>query len=466
MIFVVEDDPTLLRMIGDYLAASGHDVERFEAAEPALAAARTTTPDLVLTDVQLGAMSGLELVAQLGKVDPSIVRVVMTAHGSVQSAVEAMRAGAFEFLEKPVDLARLVRLIVRALSERRTQRELAWVRGAAPSDPLLGSSPAMQQVRDRIAALKAVPANAPPVLVQGETGTGKGVVARAIHRARLGDAAPWIEVNCAALPATLIESELFGYERSAFTDARTAKPGLFEAADGGTLFLDEVGDLPLDVQAKLLKVLEAGAVRRLGGLRDRPVKVAVIAASNVDLEKASREGRFRPDLFHRLAALPIELPPLRARGGDVVELARAFLVELAARYRKPLAALGAGAIAQLTAHAWPGNVRELRFAMERAVLLAPPDATALEALPGLAAAAPAPSAAAGAAVSATAEGGVEVRLPPGGIAFDEIERAVLVAALAQAEQNISHAARLLHLSRDTLRYRLRRHGLDTHTKDG
>jgi len=466
VIFVVDDDPTLLRMIGDYLAASGHDVERFAQAEAALAAAKASTPDLVLTDVQLGTMNGIELVAQLGKVDPSIVRLVMTAHGSVQTAVEAMRAGAFEFIEKPVDLARLVRLIDRALSERRTQRELAWVRGGAGADELVGSSPAMQQVRERIAALAALPAGAPPVLIQGETGVGKGVVAKAIHRARLGDRAPWIEVNCAALPATLIESELFGYERSAFTDARTAKPGLFEAADGGSLFLDEVGDLPLDVQAKLLKVLEAGAVRRLGGLRDRPVKVAVLAASNVDLEKASREGRFRPDLFHRLAALPIALPPLRERGRDVLELAQAFLVELGAKYRKPLAGLSPAAAAQLSAHTWPGNVRELRFAIERAVLLAPPTATQLDEVPGLAPAPKAPASSAGASSIEVTPGGVKVQLPPEGVPFDDLERAVLAEALALADQNISQAARLLHLSRDTLRYRLRRHGLDTHTKDG
>ncbi|MCC6334185.1 MAG: sigma-54-dependent Fis family transcriptional regulator [Myxococcales bacterium] len=459
MIFVVEDDPTLLRMIGDYLAASGHDVERFERAEDALTAARTSTPDLVLTDVQLGSMSGIDLVGKLGQIDASILRVVMTAHGSVQTAVEAMRAGAFEFLEKPLDLARLARLVDRALGERRTARELAWVRGGS-AELLLGSSPAMAVVRERIAALARVPSGAPPVLVQGETGVGKGVVAKALHRARLGERAPWIEVNCAALPATLIESELFGYERSAFTDARTAKPGLFEAADGGTLFLDEVGELPLEVQAKLLKVLEAGAVRRLGGLRDRPVRVEVIAASNVDLEKAVREGRFRADLFHRLAALPIALPPLRERGGDLLELAEAFLKELSARYRKPLTGFTASALAQLQAHDWPGNIRELRFALERAVLLAPPGATSLEAIPGLVAASP--QAVPGQASILAAGGAIEIRLPSEGVAFDTLERAILQQAMVLAGQNVSQAARLLHLSRDTLRYRLRRYGLDTH----
>lgn len=457
MIFIVEDDPTLLRMIGDYLAATGHDVERFSSAEVALATAKVTTPDLVLTDVQLGAMSGLELVRQLGQVDASIVRVVMTAHGSIQLAVEAMRAGAFEFIEKPLDLARLVRLVDRALADRRARQELAWVRSSS-RDTLVGRSPAMQQVRERVRVLAEVPPPGPPVLVQGETGVGKGLVARALHQARFGDAGAWIEVNCAALPPTLIEAELFGYERSAFTDARTAKPGLFEAAHKGTLFLDEVGELPLDVQAKLLKVLESGSVRRLGALRDRAVQVSVVAASNVDLERASKEGRFRPDLFHRLAAFRVLLPPLRERGDDVIELAEAFVAQLAVPYRKRVRGFTEPAKQALLASSWPGNVRELRFSMERAVLAAHPDAELLD-VGDLGDPAPAPPPATG-AVTLVAGQTIEVDLPPEGVAFDDLEKAILVRALALGGQNVSQAARLLRLSRDTLRYRLKRHGLD------
>ena len=458
MIFIVEDDPTLNRLVGDYFTTSGHEVERFTRAEDALAAAKSAAPDLVVTDVQLPGMNGVELVSELKKLEPSLLCVVMTAHGSVQVAVDAMRAGAFEFVEKPVDLARLVRLVNRALLERRTQRELAWARTGA-SGELLGESPAMRELRARITTLAALPAGGPPLLVQGETGVGKGVVARALHRARFGDGAPWIEVNCAALPAALIESELFGHERSAFTDAKAAKPGLFEAADHGTLFLDELGELPLEVQAKLLKVLESGTVRRVGGLRDRQVHVAVIAASNVDLEKASREGRFRPDLYHRLAALPIFIPPLRERGEDVVLLARAFVAELSGRYQRPGLTLSAQALQQLQAHAWPGNVRELRFAVERAVLLSPAGTTELTSIPGLGAA---PAAvASGASVQANASG-VRVELPADGVSFEVLERAILERAMAMAEGNVSRAARLLDLSRDTLRYRLRKHGLESH----
>lgn len=455
MIFIVEDDPTLNRLVGDYFSTSGHEVTRFLNAEDALAAARLAAPDVVVTDVQLPAMNGVELVAELKKVEPTLLCVVMTAHGSVQLAVEAMRAGAFEFVEKPVDLARLVRLIDRAMATRRMQRELAWTRTGA-AEELLGQSAAMIELRERITTLSRLPMGSPPLLIQGETGVGKGVVARALHKARFGEAAPWIEVNCAALPATLIESELFGHERSAFTDAKQAKPGLFEAADKGTLFLDELGELPLEVQAKLLKVLESGTVRRVGGLRDRTVHVAVIAASNVDLEKASRTGRFRADLYHRLAALPLFIPPLRERGEDVLLLARAFLSELSVRYQRGPLSLSEQARRQLQAHSWPGNVRELKFALERALLLGPPGATELSSIPGLVGEAPV-----SAAVEVTASG-VRVELPSAGISFEVLEKAILERAMAMASGNVSGAARLLELSRDTIRYRLRKHGLEAH----
>ncbi len=453
MIFLVEDDHSLRGLLLEYLRASGLAVEAFERGEEALAAAAQTTPDVVLTDVNLPGLSGLTLVSELGKLDPSIVRVVMTAHGSIQTAVTAVRAGAREFVEKPVDLPYLAELLKRVERERRTQRELTWVR-AEGSNAIWGESPAMLRLKALIQTMAQIGAESPPVLILGETGVGKGLAARALHDARFSNTTPWIDVNCAALPLSLVEAELFGYERSAFTDAKQAKPGLFEAASGGSLFLDEVGELPLEVQAKLLTVLESSSIRRLGAVRARPISTAIIAASNVDLERASIEGTFRADLFHRLAALTIRVPPLRERGDDVILLARAFLERAARKYHKDARAFSAAAERAMRAASWPGNVRELRFSVERAVLLAPAAETTIDSLE-IAAGTPRPVSVGGATVD-----GVTVTLPVQGVPFDDIERAVLVEALKLCGGNVSAVAKMLALSRDTVRYRFKKYGLE------
>ena len=463
MIFVVEDEPALARSISEFLAAGNEEVETFADAEQALAAARSSPPDAVVSDLQLPGMGGLQLLAELARLDPGIIRIAMTAHASVQSAILAMRGGCYEYLEKPLDLQQLQRIIARALAERRASVELAWVRGRTagtqPAVGVLGESDAIKNVRRHIGALAGAGPQGLPVLLTGETGVGKGLVARAIHVARFGEGAPWIEVNCAALPASLAEAELFGYERSAFTDAKQAKPALFEAASGGTIFLDEIGELPIDLQAKLLKVVESGAVRRLGALRERAISAAIVAASNVDLPGAVAAGRFRADLYHRLAAFTVAVPPLRERGGDAVLLARAFLAQIARRYRRPLQSLSPAAEAKVAAARWPGNVRELRFALERAVLLSPPDATVLsdEHLP----ATPAES-----RMSDTASPNVQsngaslsIQLPADGVPFEEVERAIFAMALQRAAGNVAEVARFLRMGRDAVRYRLRKFDL-------
>jgi len=463
VIFVVEDEPALARSISEFLAAGGVDVESFPDAEQALAAARGSPPDVVVSDLQLPGMGGLQLIAELARLDPGIVRIAMTAHSSVQTAILAMRGGCYEYLEKPIDLQQLQRIIARALGERRATVELAWARGGTASSEVVlgiqGESDAIRAVRGQIEVLARAGPQGPPVLLTGETGVGKGLVARAIHAARIGEGAPWIEVNCAALPASLAEAELFGYERSAFTDAKQAKPALFEAASGGTILLDEIGDLPMELQAKLLKVVESGTIRRLGAVRERTISASIIAASNVDLPAAVAAGRFRADLYHRLAAFIVPVPPLRDRGGDAVLLARAFLAQIARRYRRPLRALSPEAEARISAAHWPGNVRELRFALERAVLLSSLEATVLseEHLPP----APAASQMRGSAPGTVQSNGthLSIQLPQGGVSFDEIERTILATALERAGGNVAAAARFLRMRRDAVRYRLRKFGL-------
>ncbi len=453
MIFLVEDDQALRGLLVEYLKATGLCVEAFERGEEALTAAQQTTPDVVLTDVNLPGLSGLALVSELGALDPSIVRVVMTAHGSIQTAVAAVRAGAREFVEKPVDLPHLAELLKRVERERRTQHELTWVRREG-LNAIWGESAAMLRLKELIHTIAKIGLESPPVLILGETGVGKGLAARALHDARFADTCPWLDVNCAALPIALVEAELFGYERSAFTDAKQAKPGLFEAASGGSLFLDEVGGLPLEAQAKLLTVLESSSVRRLGAVRARPVLTAIIAASNVDLERASLEGTFRADLFHRLAALTIRVPPLRERGDDVLLLARVFLERAARRYHKQARIFSPSAERAIRSASWPGNVRELRFSVERAVLLASPAETTLDSLE-ISSGGPRPAATGAALVE-----GVRVTLPAQGVPFDDIEKAVLAEALKLAGGNVSAVAKLLSLSRDTVRYRFKKYGLD------
>lgn len=463
MIFVVEDEPTLRRSVADYLAAADHQVEAFGDAEGALAAAEKQPPDVAVCDLQLPGMNGLELIEKLTDVDPGIVRIAMTAHSSVQSAVRAMRAGCYEYLEKPVDLERLCRLIERALSEQRSALELAWHRRAdSPGEAsagLTGESHQILAVRQQIETLAQIEGEGPPVLITGETGVGKGVVAKLVHDARFGGDAPWIDLNCAALPSTLIEAELFGYERSAFTDAKQAKPGLFEAATGGSIFLDEIGELAHDIQAKLLKVVESNAVRRLGGLRERPISAAIVAASNVDLKGAADDGSFRKDLYHRLAAFTIEIPPLRERGRDALLLAQHFLAELAPRYRKPLETISDTAAQRILDNPWPGNIRELRFAIERAVIVSAPSATVLQAehLPAAESRAPS-SEAPGVAAS---DDGIQIRLPKDGVSMAEVERAILAEALRITDGNVVAAARFLDLKRDAMRYRIKKFGLST-----
>jgi DNA-binding NtrC family response regulator len=393
---------------------------------------------------------------RLREAAPGVPVIMITGHGTVELAVEAMKAGAYDFLTKPVPLAKLRILLDRALGETHREEALSYYRRREASlgdlDALLGQSAPMQLLKKRISQLIEAErglrdGDAPAVLVTGETGTGKELVARALHYSGPRRDQPFVEINCAAIPAQLLESELFGHERGAFTDAKERKVGLVETAAGGTLFLDEIGDLDLGLQAKLLKLLEEKTVRRLGSLRDQKVDVRIVAATHRPIEQQVHDGRFRADLYFRLRIIEFSLPSLRERGEDVLLLARHFLALHAARYGRGHMDFTPSAEAMLVRHSWPGNVRELRNLMEQAVLLSSgplltPDHLHLSPM--------AHAADDAAASGASAKAGARL---------EDVERDMLRGALQKTGWNISQAARILDISRDTLRYRIDKYQL-------
>jgi DNA-binding NtrC family response regulator len=469
-VLIVDDERTLARAIKAFLTESGYEAEVAGDAEQALRLLETLRPDVVFSDVRLPGMNGIDLLRKIREFDPAIPVVIMTAHGTIEGAVEAVKLGAFDYLKKPVDLEELKLLADRAREHSQLRQELSYYRrrDAARESPLagvIGDSPAIRAVLEQARQIAALD-ETPPVLISGETGTGKGLVARTIHGASPRAARPFIEVNCTALPATLMEAELFGHERGAYTDAKESRMGLFEAADGGFLFLDEVGDVELSLQGKLLKAVEDRTIRRVGGNRDRRIDVRILAATNRDLERAAQREQFRRDLYFRLAVIILHLPPLRNRGSDVLLLAEHYLSRFNAKYGKQVRQFDPRARDLLLAYPWPGNVRELSHVIERAVLwsrgstLDPehlslttpgpgPDPAERPAEPVLAAegeAAPTPGTGAG-------------TLPAPGMDLERWERAMIEQALRDCDGNQTRAAQRLGISRDTLRYRLKKFGL-------
>ncbi len=464
-ILVIEDEATLAKNIRIYLERAGYDVRVAGSAEDGLAQLDLFKPDAVVLDFNLPGINGLEALARVHAFDAGAPVIMITGHGSVELAVEAMKRGAYDFLTKPVALGKLKQLLEKAFGEKQRDSALDYYQrreaDAADLEGLFGDSPpmralkqALRQLIDAEAQLKDV--DAPAVLVLGETGTGKELVARALHFNGPRKDKPFVELNCASIPAQLLESELFGYERGAFTDARERKLGLVETADGGTLFLDEIGDLDLGLQAKLLKLLEERTVRRIGSLRDQKVNVRIVAATHRPVEALVREGRFRADLYFRLRVLQLHLPPLRERGSDVLRLAQHFLVIHAKRYGKPVPVLSADAQRALAEYSWPGNVRELRNVLEQAVLMnagEEVDALQLSLSPGLIEQMAAPAQRPSGSSAPGSSGGQQT--------LEEMERHALLEALRQTGWNVSRAARLLGVSRDTLRYRIDKFGLSS-----
>ena len=460
-ILVVDDDSTLRKNISTFLIRQGYTVDSAATGRDGIAALERNRPDVALIDLFLPDIDGLELLSRLRAVEPQILVVIMTGAGSVQAAVDAMKAGANDYLSKPLILKELGLLLAKLLRSQQQASMLSYFidreAGQSGVEKILGESPAIaaikQRIRQFIAAEKHLTDQAPPsVLVTGETGCGKELVARAFHFDGPRCEKPFVEINCASIPAHLLEAELFGYERGAFTDAKQRKIGLVDAANGGTLFLDEIGEMAHDLQAKLLTLLENRRVRRLGSVQEHEVNVRIIAATNQDLELLVQEGRFRNDLYYRLRVIQLEVPPLRERGDDVRLLAESFLRLHAERYRRPDLCLGQDALDRLLGYHWPGNVRELRNTLEQAVLLST-DGTQVRAEHVLV-----PE------INAHAERAVQPVDPQGdSLNLQDMEIRHVREALTRTDGNLTRAAALLGLSRDTLRYRLAKYNI---TADG
>jgi len=372
-ILVVDDDPEMARCIADALTAERCRCEIAANGEAALAACRQHEFDVVVSDIRMGGMDGVELMTRLRHVQSDLPVILMTAEGSIASAVEAVKRGAFEYITKPCNSVELRRIVEQAVTSRVRVERMPPSRRLLPigTEELVGDSPAMRGLRARI---ELVGAASSPVLVVGETGTGKELVARAIHASSPRRSRPFVTVNAAAIPETLLESEMFGHVRGAFTGATQAHRGLLAEADGGTLLLDEIGDMPLGLQSKLLRVLQAGEIRAVGGDRVQRVDVRIVAATHRKLPELVKEGRFRDDLYYRLNVITLSVPPLRARAADIPLLAQSFLARARERApQSPVAAIS-GELLELLCHgSWPGNVRELQSTIERLVVLAMTD---------------------------------------------------------------------------------------------
>jgi DNA-binding NtrC family response regulator len=457
-ILVVDDDPNVLLALKKLLGRSG-DFTCVATEDPleALSLLEQEAPEVVLTDLQMPHLSGLQLLQHVRQKDPSCEVVLMTGFGSIKTAVEAVKAGAYDFLTKPFEDGDLVDLTVHKAVEHRRLRtrnerleaELATRDGF---DEFIGDAPEMQRVYKLIETLARSDTT---ILIQGESGTGKELVARALHFRSPRKDRPFIAVNCSALPAGLVESELFGHARGAFSGAVAAKKGLFEAADGGTLFLDEIADLPPNAQVQLLRVLQEGEVRRVGANEIAKVDVRVVAASNIDLAKAKDEGRFRTDLFYRLNVVPIHLPPLRERPDDIGALAQHFLIKHATRNGSAPPRLSAEALAVLRRYRWPGNVRELENAMERALVFADGDHIGPAVLP--------PQVLETAGGELAIEDSVHPNLRYADAkrqALRVFEQRYLGALMQRSKGNVSAAARAAGMDRPNLRRLLKAQGID------
>ncbi len=446
-IFVVDDDATSRKGLQDLVAAWGYDVSAAAEGREALEQAAERSPSVVICDLVMPGLDGMGLLAALQRDYPGAAVIILTGQGTIESAVQAMKDGAYDYLTKPVDPTRLRLVLDKALERTETVREVQLLRRQLRQrgafGQLVGGSAAMQEIMRQLDL--AAPTDA-TLLFVGESGTGKELVARTVHELSPRRKGSFVAVNCAAIPETLLESEIFGHERGAFTGALERRQGCFELADGGTLFLDEVAEMRPATQVKFLRVLQEGQFRRLGGKTELQVDVRVLAATNRDPLEAVREGVLREDLYYRLNVFAIVLPPLRERMEDLPELIQTFVQEFNERHGRSSRGVDEGALELLRRHRWPGNVRELRNVMERAVIVCPGDLIRAEHLPAPLGSAP--------AAPPSAEGGA---LLPIGTSLEEAERQLILRTLAHTGNNKTRAAEILGISLKTLHNKLNKY---------
>lgn len=454
-ILVVDDEKMIRWSLSEALRGWGFEPVEAETVSVALAAFESEPPAAVLLDINLPDGSGLDVLRKMRQREPDSVVIMITANVLVDETIAALRGGAYDFIGKPINLEELQVAIRNGIEASRLRREVKSIRRERAQQfsfgQIIGQSPA---IREMLAmAQKVAESEVSSVLLQGESGTGKDLVAKAIHYHSNRADGPFIAINCAALPGTLIESELFGYEKGAFTDAKARKEGMFEQAEGGTLLLDEIGELELSLQAKLLRVLEEGAFRRVGGLKDIPFDARIVAASNRDLKKESETGRFRLDLYYRLSVIQIDIPSLRERGDDVLLLTEHYIESFGERLRKKIFGIASEVATAFRHYNWPGNVRELRNVIERAIILEDDDVITMKYIPrAVVGGSTTPDEVRG----NTAEPSDLFPLPPTGVSLDEVEMSLVRQAIERSGGNQTKAAELLGISRDQLRYRLKK----------
>jgi two-component system response regulator AtoC len=473
-IMIVDDERLVRWSLRQKCEEWGYHVIEADSGEPALKLAQHESPDLVLLDVRMPDLTGIEVLDQLKKSGDARAVIMITADPQLDDVKAALKLGAYDFVGKPVDFDELHVTIKNALEATTLRAEVRTLRGEVRRDAgynsVVSASPKMTELMNFVR--KVASSEATTILIQGESGTGKDLIAKAIHYESSRHEKPFVAINCSAIPETLMEAELFGHEKGAFTDAKQMKKGLFEAADGGTLFLDEIGELSPLLQAKLLRVLEDQVIRRVGGIRDMQVDVRVIAASNRDLEKAVRDGQFRQDLYYRLAIIAIFIPPLRDRKEDILPLVDFFIDRYNRRFKKSIRGITDETRRLIVSHNWPGNVRELKNTIERGMILEDEPFLRPVYLPFSV------GESGGRTVferTSPADGGQtlpngralpRLYIPEGGTSLEEVEHHMVEIAMRQANGNQTHAAKLLDISRDALRYKLKKFGLIRGDEEG